>query len=171
MSVMMDRFTDLLLGLSARERGLLALLGLIALPLGVVYGLGLPLTERRDAMRAQVAEARATELWVAEQAVAFATLSRDAARNRQIDRAVVAIGISGIEASLRDAGLREAASELANAADGGITLRFDAVRFTRLAEWLSAQHDVWGYDLVGFTIERGSRADVVAADLRLEPLQ
>lgn len=171
MNGLMDRLTDFLLGVSARERLLLALLVLIALPLGVVYGLGLPLAERRVAMRAELAEARATELWVADQAVAFATLSRDAARNRQSDRAVAAIGISGIETSLRDAGLREAASELANTADGGITLRFDAVRFTRLAEWLSAQHDVWGYDLVGFTFERGSRADMVAAELRLEPLQ
>jgi type II secretory pathway component PulM len=84
-------------------------------------------------------------------------------------RATTAIGISGIEAGLRAAGLREVVSELANTTDGGITLRFDAVRFTALADWLSGQSGVWGYDLAGFAFERGAREDVVAADLRLVP--
>lgn len=171
MSALMDRFTGFLLGLSRRERWLVALLALIALPIGALYGIALPLADTRDTARAAMAEARATELWVADQAVQYATLTRDAVHAPQIARATSPIGISGIEASLRDAGLREAASELANTADGGITLRFDAVRFTQLAEWLTVQNDIWGYDLTGFTFERGPRADVVAADLRLVPVQ
>ncbi|WP_417726337.1 type II secretion system protein GspM [Roseovarius sp.] len=171
MSALMDRLTSFLLGLSPRERWLVALLVLIALPIGAVYGIALPLAETRDNARAAVAEARATELWVADRAVEYATLTRDKARAPQFARATSPVGISGIEASLRDAGLRQAASELANAADGGITLRFDAVRFTQLAEWLTAQNDIWGYDLAGFTFERGARTDVVAADLRLVPVQ
>lgn len=171
MSALMDRLTGFLLGLSRRERWLVAVLALVALPVGAVYGIALPLAQSREAARAAVAEARATELWVADQAVQFATLARDAGQRPQVTRATNPIGISGIEASLRDAGLREAVTELANAADGGITLRFDAVRFTQLAEWLTAQNDTWGYDLAGFTFERGARTDVVAADLRLVPLQ
>jgi len=75
----------------------------------------------------------------------------------------------GIESALREAGLRDEVTELANTADGGITLRFDAVRFSRLAAWLSDQSGQWGYDLDAFTFERGAREDVVAADLRLVP--
>jgi len=171
MTALLDRLNAFLLALSRRERWLIALLALLVVPLGGVYGIAFPMAERREAARAAMAEARATELWVADQAVVFARLSRDATRNAGRDRAVSAIGLSGIEASLRDAGLRKAASDLANTADGGVTLQFDAVRFTRLADWLTAQRDVWGYELVGFTFERGPREDVVKADLRLEPLQ
>ena len=171
MSAATDRLVGFLLGLSRRERWLLAVLALVVLPAGLVYGVALPLTERRAAAREAVAEARATELWVADQAVTYATLKRDAGEGRKTSRATDPIGISGIEASLRAAGLRTAASELANSADGGITLRFDEVRFTALAEWLSAQADGWGYDLAGFTFERGAREDVVAADLRLVPVE
>lgn len=171
MSGMMDRLVGFLLGLSRRERWLLAVLTLVVLPVGLIYGVALPLTEQRAAARAAVAEARATELWVADQAVTYATLRRDAGEGRVTTRATDPIGISGIEASLREADLRRAASELANSADGGITLRFDEVRFTVLAEWLGAQADTWGYELAGFTFERGKREDVVAADLRLVPIR
>lgn len=171
MSALLDRLSELLLALSGRERVLIALLAVIVLPLGMIYGVAIPLAERREAARATTAEARATELWVADQAVTFAELSRDVARVSGVSRAVSAIGLSGIEASLRDVGLRKAASELSNTADGGVTLQFDSVRFTRLADWLTAQRDVWGYDLVGFTFERGPREDVISADLRLEPSQ
>ncbi|WP_297774255.1 type II secretion system protein GspM [uncultured Roseovarius sp.] len=171
MSVVTDRLTGFLLGLSRRERWLLALLTLVAVPIGAIYGIALPLAETREAARAAVSEARATELWVADQALVYATLTRETAQTESTVRVTTPVGISGIEASLREAGLRDAASELANAADGGITIRFDEVRFTRLAEWLTTQNDIWGYDLAGFTFERGAREDVVAADLRLELVQ
>lgn len=171
MNALLDRLAGFLVGISRRERMMIAILACVVLPLAVIAGAALPLAERRDAARLAADEARAVELWVAEQAVLYASLTRDRAAARGPARATAPVGISGIEASLRDAGLRSFASELANAADGGITLRFDAVRFTQLAEWLSAQSDLWGYDLAGFTFERGARADVVEAQLRLEPLE
>ncbi len=167
MSALFDRLAGLLLELSRRERLALLALLVIALPLLLVQAVALPILERKSAARAALAEARMTELWVAEQALAHARLARDAGTSQA--RATTAIGISGIEAGLRAAGLREAVTELANSGDGGITLRFDAVRFTVLAEWLMAQSPVWGYDLAGFAFERGAREDVVAADLRLVP--
>jgi len=170
MNAVMDRLAMYLVGLSRREGLLIALLALVVLPLGVIYGVGRPLAERRDAARVALAEARSTELWVAEQAILYATMTRNA-NTPQMARTTTPIGISGIEASLREAGLREVATELANAADGGITLRFDAVRFTHLVEWLTAQNDLWGYDLAGFSFERGARADVVEADVRLVPVE
>jgi type II secretory pathway component PulM len=167
MSALFDRLAGLMLERSRRERLALLALLVIGLPLFLLQSVALPMLERQSAARAALAEARMTELWVAEQALAHARLARDAGTSRA--RATTAIGISGIEAGLRAAGLREVVSELANTADGGITLRFDAVRFTALAEWLSGQSGVWGYDLAGFAFERGAREDVVAADLRLVP--
>jgi len=167
MNALWDRLAALLMERSRRERGLLAVLVLGALPLGLWQGVAVPLTERQAAARAALAETRATELWVADRAVEHARL-RHAAGGRK-DRAAAPVGMSGIESALREAGLRDEVTELANTAGGGITLRFDAVRFSRLAAWLSDQSGQWGYDLDAFTFERGAREDVVAADLRLVP--
>lgn len=167
MTGVMDWAIGTLLGLSGRERLLVAMLALVALPLGLVYGVALPLADARQEAQRAVAETRATELWVAEQSLLYAsetTALRNAGEGANVGPP---IGISGIEASLVEAELREQVSELANAADGGITMRFDAVRFTKLAEWLTKQETSWGYTLTGFTFERGEREDVVAADLRL----
>lgn len=169
MSALRDGFVAFLLERSRRERWLLALLVLVGLPGVLAQAVALPLIERQAEMRAALAQARATEIWVAEQAVAHATLVRDGGGTRPRPRAP--IGMSGIEAGLREAGLRAAVTELANTADGGITLRFDTVRFTTLAAWLSAEADRWGYELAGFSYERGGRAGVVAAELRLDPLR
>ncbi|WP_300548194.1 type II secretion system protein GspM [Roseovarius sp.] len=165
-----ERMIGGLLGLSGRERLLLAMLALVVLPLGMIYGVALPLGDARAAARRDVAEARATELWVADQALIFASETAAMRNAGEGAKAGPPIGISGIEASLVEAGLRQQASELANAADGGITMRFDAVRFTKLAEWLGTQEKSWGYTLAGFTFERGEREDVVAAELRLVAL-
>jgi type II secretory pathway component PulM len=167
MSALFDRLAGLLLDLSRRERLALLALVLIGLPLLLLQSVALPLLDRQAEARAALTEARLTELWVAEQALNFARLERDAGPSR--DRTSAPVGISGIEATLREAGLRAAVSELANSGDGGITLRFDAVRFTALAQWLTAQSESWGYELEGFSFDRGAREDVVAADLRLVP--
>lgn len=169
MSVFWDGLAGFLLERSRRERWLLAVLVLVGLPLLLAQGVALPLIERQAEARAALAEARATEVWLAEQAVAHARLVREGGEGRP--RARDPIGVSGIEAGLREAELREAVTELANTADGGVTLRFDAVRFTTLAAWLSSETDRWGYELAGFTFERGARGDVVAAELRLDPLR
>ena len=167
MSALWDRLAALLMERSRRERWLLAAMVLGALPLGLWQGVAAPLIERQAQARAALAETRATELWVAEQAVEHARLMRAAGGGD--DRAATPVGMSGIEGALREAGLRSDVTELANTADGGITLRFDAVRFSNLAAWLSDQSGQWGYDLDAFTFERGAREDVVAADLRLVP--
>jgi len=167
MSALWDRLATLLMERSRRERWLLAVLVLGALPLGFWQGVAVSLVERQAEARAALAGTRATELWVAEQTVEHARLTHAAGVGE--DRATAPVGMSGIETALREAGLRSEVTELANTADGGITLRFDAVRFSRLAAWLSAQSGQWGYDLDAFTFERGAREDVVAADLRLLP--
>jgi len=169
MSELWDGLAAFLLERSRRERWLLAVLALLGLPALLVQGVALPLIERQAEARAALAQARATEIWVGEQALEHARLRRTGGAGHP--RAHDPIGVSGIEAGLREAGLRGAVGELSNTADGGVTLRFDAVRFTALAGWLSAETDRWGYELAAFSFERGERADVVAAELRLEPLR
>jgi type II secretory pathway component PulM len=168
MSAVWDRLAALLMERSRRERWLLLVLVLGTLPLGLWQGVAVPMIERQAQARAALAVTRATEVWVAEQAVEHARLRRAAGDGA--GRAAAPVGMSGLEKALREAGLRADVAELANTADGGITLRFDAVRFSWLAAWLSAQSGQWGYDLDAFTIERGEREDVVAADLRLVPV-
>jgi len=166
-SALWDRLAALLMERSRRERWLLVVLVFGALPLALWQGLAVPLIERQAQARAALAETRAIEAWLAEQAVEHARLMRAARRGET--RVAAPVGMSGLESALREAGLRAEVTELANTADGGITLRFDAVRFSRLAAWLSSQSGQWGYDLDAFTFERGAREDVVAADLRLVP--
>ncbi len=166
---MSARIIDFLAGLSRRERWLLALLTGVALPLAAVFGLILPLSEARNAARAQVDEARLIEEWVAARAGEYlaqgALLGTDSADQGP------PLGISGIEQSLVEAGLRQDVTELANSAGGGVTLRFEAVAFTALTGWLSLNQASWGYDLEAFRFVRGARDDLVEADLRLVPAQ
>ena len=167
---MSERIITFLLDLSRRERWLLALLVLVALPMAAVFGLVLPLSEARDTARAQVQEARLIEEWVAAQAEEY--LAQGALLGEAGDTGTRApIGVSGIELSLVDAGLRKDVTELANNAGGGVTLRFDAAAFTGLSEWLSQNQDRWGYDLEAFKFTRGTRDDLVEAEFKLVPSQ
>ncbi|PWE33807.1 hypothetical protein DDZ14_03855 [Maritimibacter sp. 55A14] len=145
-------------------------LALVALPAGAVFGLVQPLAEARVDARRMAAEATALERWVAEQATIFLTeeQAREAAGTGP-SAAAAPIGVSGVEKSLVEAGLRNDVAELANSADGGISLRFEAVRFTVLADWLSRVAPDWGYRLAAFSLVRGEQEDLVEADLTLVP--
>lgn len=159
---------DWLAGRSARERRLLVLTVVAALPLGAVFGIAVPLAEERAAARQEVAEAQALHQWVADQH------RQHAARLLRQPQATAVhprepIGVSGIERSLRAAGLGTAVTRLTEAGDGTVNLGFEAVAFVDLAEWLDAENPVWGYEMVSFRIVRGETPGEVAADLALEP--
>ena len=163
----MERIIGYLAGLSRRERWLLALLIGVALPLAAVFGLILPLSEARKAARMQVHETRLMEEWVAARAGEY--LAQGALLG--VTEQGAPIGISGIEQSLVAAGLRKDVAELANSGNGGVSLRFEAVAFTGLTDWLRQNEGSWGYDLEAFRFARGSRDDLVEAELRLVPAQ
>ncbi|SLN47713.1 General secretion pathway, M protein [Roseovarius litorisediminis] len=166
---MWDRVIQYLAGLSQRERWLMLLLVFAVLPVGLFYGVVLPLSDARDAARREVADAQAVEAWVGDQAAVF--MAMKGATGQKATTQGAPVGISGIEESLVSAGLRKDVAQLANNAAGGITLRFETVRFTAISEWLTASAGVWGYDLTSFTFERGKEPDVVAAELNLVPAQ
>ncbi len=160
------RLIDLLLRLSPRERGLLAFAALVVLPLVIVLGILLPLSEKREAAQRDRADAQALQIWVQDRV----------AEQRQYAAAPAAspatpIGSSGIERGLIEAKLRRAVSELGTRTDGVVELRFDQVDFARLATWMSAAHPDWGYDIESFRFEAGEEPGKVSAWLVLTPRQ
>ena len=79
------------------------------------------------------------------------------------------IGSSAIEESLIAANLRPFVSELGVGDGGVIELRFDLVKFTALADWISANDRTWGYDITSFRFEATDTSGKVSASLALTP--
>lgn len=154
----------LLLRRSPRERGLLALLFGLALPAALVFGLLLPLAERRAAAAAALQQDRALHAWVTARVAEKRALQAGGQTGPRTP-----VGLSGLEQSLIAANLRAAVRTLANRPGGGVELGFDAVPFAALIDWLSASDPGWGYDIAELRLLRGAEPGLVAADLRLEP--
>lgn len=151
--------------LSERERWLLGLLALVFVPAALVIAVALPLIEARDAARAERADAVALRDWVADQ---VRTMPAEGA---QIDASADTpqpIGISAIEQSLVDAGLRAQVTDLSNRDDGGVDLALDAVPFEALTAWLARVSPGWGYRIAAFRIDR-DEPGLVRASFDLEP--
>ncbi len=163
---MTARLATLLLGLSQRERWLLAGLFGLALPVAVVFFWVIPLLDARTKAAAELQEALKLRQWVGARAVDMAALDAPATA-QEPERNRVPIGLSGIEESLKAAGLRDAVSRLANREAQGIELRFDRVGFRQLTDWLEATQPRWGYVLQGFRFERSDTPGMVSAEFLL----
>jgi len=154
--------------LSERERLLLTLLGVVVVPLAVIFLAVLPLMQARDAARAQAAEATAMLDWVAVQVRALP------AEGTELPMAEVGIGdpigISGIEESLVRGDLRAQVSQLSNRPGGGIDLALEAAPFDLLGAWLLAMTPDWGYRIAAFRIE-AVEPGLVNATFELEAAQ
>lgn len=161
---MSGRFIDMLLRLAPRERLLLGLLVVIILPVGIVLGLLVPLQDARETALEERTQAVALNLWVQDRVAEVQVLQQSPRRGPQ-----AAVGTSEIEQDLIAAGLRDAIAELSSDSDGIVALRFDDVRFTRLAEWLSGLDPQWGYDISAFRFEATDTPANVAATLTLTP--
>lgn len=151
---------------SPRERLLLALLLLGALPLAFVVLLALPLLESRAAAGAELAAARATQAWyIARQGEVAALPGPGGAPSGR----AAPVGLGGIEARLIAAGLRPAVTLLANAPDGRVALSLQSVAFADLMPWIEGI-DAAGYAVAALRLERTGPGRV-EADVQLEPLQ
>lgn len=159
-----DRLIFFLLGLTRRERILLAALALVAFPVAVWVGVLHPLIERRDAARTELADALVLRQWVLDGA-------ETAARLRQAGQGADTrpIGIAGLENTLIAAGLREHVTDLARRGGDVIELRFEDVPFAALGQWLGDVSLGWGYDISLFRVERGTAPGVVEASFNLVP--
>ena len=161
---MTARFIDMLLQRSPRERALLGLLIFVFLPIVVFFSLLLPLRDAQDTAKQQQQDAIALHRWVNERVLEKSNLAQ-APDNVEVDP----IGSSAIEQSLIDAGLRSAISDLSVSDDGTIDLRFEQVRFTTLANWISANNRTWGYAMASFRFEATQTTGKVSATLTLSP--
>ena len=156
------RLVDALARLSERERRLLALLGLVIVPIAAVF-LGIaPMLQARDEARRAADEAQALLAWVSEQVQA---LPAEGARPPEAKPAP--IGISAVEQSLVQAGLRERVVDLSNREAGGLDLALDGAEFRLLAAWLAEVAPDWGYRVAAFRIERGDEPGLVRATFEL----
>lgn len=161
---MSARFIEMLLRLAPRERLLLGLLVLIVLPVGIVVGLLMPMQDARETAISDRTQAVALNLWVQERVGDIKALKQSPNRGPR-----KAVGTSEIEQDLIRAGLRDAVGELSSDSDGVVALRFDNVRFTRLANWLSGLNPDWGYDITVFRFEATETPANVAATVTLAP--
>ncbi len=161
---MRERVLDFLVDLSGRERALLVLLFFVALPVLIYFGALAPLKDQRDVALAELNDSAALLNWVAargEEGERLKLVNEDAAPPP--------IGVSGVERSLLNANLRDAVSELSRRNDNEIELRFDAVPFVKLGDWLNAARLSWGYRIADFQIERGPEPGLVSAAFKLVP--
>lgn len=160
----MDRLLHRLLQLTRRERLLLAALGLVCLPLGVVFGLVLPLTEALQRAEREVAEARTLLDWVQAEARRLPpeALAAEAP-------ASAPVGLGGLERGLVAAGLRDRIAELANRGAGEIEVGFAPLPFTELAAWLETVEREGGYRIAALRLEAAERPGEVTAELTLAP--
>jgi type II secretory pathway component PulM len=161
---MSSRLVDILIRLAPRERVLLGFLVLVIVPIGIVFGVLVPLNGARETALSQSAQAIALNIWVQDRVSEANTLVQSP---NSVPRR--AVGTSEIEQDLISLGLRDAVSELSSDSDGVVALRFDDVRFTRLANWMSALDPASGYIISDFRIEATETSGNVVATLTLVP--
>lgn len=162
MSSLSERFGQL----TGRERGLLLLLVAVILPVALWFIVAEPLIEGRERAKGRLADARDLHAWVLVRDAEWSARSSDA----PVARAPAApVGLSGLEAALTAAGLRQSVAALENARDGGIVLKLDDVPFVELGAFMERAETELGYDLDNIRLTRGESAGSVAADLALKP--
>lgn len=162
----MIRLARALMGLSPRERRLIALLVVVALPAALWLALAEPLLARRAEARAALAAAEDLRGWVLARGAELAALPAAAPVS-----APAPVGLGGIESRLAAAGLvgPGAPAQLADAGEGAVALRLPAVEFTRLMDWLDRIEAEAGYRTAALALTATDPPGTVAADLRLEP--
>lgn len=157
--------SDRLLHLTRRERLLLGALALVCLPLGIAFGLVLPLTEALARAEREAVEARQLYEWVRSEAqrLPLETVSSEPGGTDPI-------GLSGLERSLVEAGLRDRIAELANSGGAGeVEVGFKPLSFTALAAWLETVEREGGYDIAALRFEAAEQSGEVTARLTLAP--
>ncbi|MCC5969537.1 MAG: type II secretion system protein M [Pararhodobacter sp.] len=167
---MTDRLVQFLAAMSGRERLLVALLLIIAIPAGLVQGVAMPLLARQDAARLAVAEAEAMQDWLRARQAELAMLPAINNAGPAQEQTPPA-GLSALETGLVSAGLREPLVTLTNPSGGSVSLRFQAAPFTRLMPWLEEVEQRMGYRLTMLRLSQTDAPDQVDAEIQLEPRQ
>jgi len=169
MSRLLHALNDMLIQRSRRERWLLGVMVLVAVPFLYVYGVVLPLNERHMRAQAALEEAAALERWLHVRRAELQSLPPPPEDAPGTDAARPVPGLGEIETRLEEAGLQAAASQIATADEGGVELRMEDAAFTGLMAWLDALEAETGYQVARMTLQRGSRSGLVEADILLRP--
>lgn len=151
-----------LAGRTRSERSWLLVLVLVVLPAGVLFGIALPLLERRDESRQQLADLLEQQIWLDQRMAEFRRLGPSAE-----GASTGGPGLVEVEQSLVEAGLRGAVTRLANLGDGGIDLRMEDVDFGDLAAWLDGLEAGWPLAIRSFRMVRAETPGRVGVDLQL----
>ncbi|KPQ07443.1 MAG: general secretion pathway protein M [Rhodobacteraceae bacterium HLUCCA12] len=165
---MIARLTRFVANLTRRERILLALLVLGAVPAGLVQGIALPLLARNHAADTAVAEAEALRAWLQERQRELATLPPDPGAAQSTDARDPA-GLSALEDSLAEADLRDTMVSMTNPRGAQVSMQFDAADFVALMPWLDRVEARMGYHVALLRITGADAPGTVTAEITLEP--
>lgn len=170
MTRMIRALADMLIARSRRERWLLSLMVLVAVPFIYVYGVVLPLGARHQQAQVALEDAAALESWLQARRVELESLPPVPENAAGADGGARPVpGLGGIETRLDKAGLGAAVRQIASADQGGVTLRLEEVAFTDLMAWLDAFEAETGYGVARMTLDRSDRPGLVEADILLRP--
>jgi general secretion pathway protein M len=166
--MMIERLSKIHCQLSPRERFLLIFFVALVLPAALVWGASFPLMERRDAARAASATAYINRDWLSQMQTERESLLVQ--MKGLPDASVEPKGLSGLEASLVQAGLRDAVTSLGTPADDTVSLRFREVPFIELMAWLQNMEGRTGYRLLHLQLAQVADPGKVAAEVNLAPV-
>ena len=155
---------DWLAARTGRERMLLGVLAGVLLPMALIFGLLLPLAERRAQAEQALRAEEKLNIWVAAQAAEAARLAPGQAAPADVPEP---IGLSALEQGLKRAKLWPYVKRLEAQAQGGVALDFEEVEFTDLMNWLAASHPGWGYGFDSFRIDPRDQPAMVKVSLVL----
>ncbi|MDW4500490.1 type II secretion system protein GspM [Sulfitobacter sp. D35] len=153
--------------LSARERMLLGLM-VPAIALALWFLVAVPLQEARDRATSMLSEVQAEQAWVS--ARHYEWLAQSGVAETSGALSVAPAGLSGLEASLTEAGLRRQVVTLENAEGNRVVLRLEDVLFQDAARFMELLRPSLGYEIAGLRISAGQSAGLVAVSLELSPV-
>lgn len=162
----MTSLADRLAATTARERLLLSLLLFVVIPAAAYSFMAVPLLEARDNAAASAARAREMLEWVIERDAAWTATDP---RETVVKATTRPVGLSGIETSLTEAGLRDRVDVLQNESEGRISIRMGGVAFVELGRYLETLDRTLGYDIANARIRRTDAAGLVDVELQIAP--
>lgn len=153
-------------GLALQERRVLVLGALIA---AVLLGWAFawhPLAQRRDDLRQQVANARAS-LATVRAGVADAAERGKAAKRAGGERAGRSL-LALADATARAGGLGDALKRVEPAGSANVKVGFEDVRFDALVAWIEALANDYGIETVDLSVDRGNANGLANARVTLQ---
>lgn len=166
---MIERLVAQFMQRSRRERWLLLAALLLALPLGLAFGVIEPLSERRLAAEQRLIDAQAQRDWLRARQGDLATLPAPGTAPPRTVTQASPVGLGGIEARLTAEGLRQHVVALAAPSRGDVVIQLESVGFAEVMQWVASVEADAGYALGALRLRRAAEPGAVDVELQLEP--